>query len=218
MTNIVKKISGPYEISATNGNTVVNFGDSALSNAQVTVNGDLWVMGTEYIAHSLNLSVEAHEIILNANIGNITPTYDASIVVDRGNQPNVAVTWNETAKLWELTTDGTNFYEIATTHTGYLTVVQNDPNPSLGGNLNVNGHIITANTNVILAPTLNTQINSVVQLKELSTDPTPNIAGYNLVYAKLAAEGGSGLFVVNEAAQAEELITKRKAIVYSLIF
>lgn len=218
--SIVKKISNPYEIFGTSGNTIVNIGNSTTSDATVTINGNLVVTGTEYVLHAINLAVTNSDIILNSRIPGsaLAPAANASITVDRGISPNAALFWNETIQSWQLTNDGLNYYTIATSNSGYLTIVQNDPAPVLGGNLNTNGHTITSNTNVILSPTTNTQIESVIQLKELVSDPVANIAGYNLVYSKAPSSGGTGIYITNQSANHEELVSKRKAIVYSLIF
>ena len=59
-------------------------------------------------------------------------------------------------------------------------------------------------------------INPVVALTEQVSDPTPT-ATETKMYAKEPAGGGSGVFVANQNTT-DELVTKSKAIVFSMIF
>lgn len=232
MANIVKKISAPYVIaSATPGGAaVIDLGDAVSKNAEVSINGNLVVTGTQTVFTAVNLAVGNHEIVLNAYTpaipgsiidANTDPGFgNAFIVIDRQiyNTANVSIMWNQPLGQWMLTNDGVTYDKIVTSNNGYLTAIVEDTNPVLGANLHTNSFSITSNSNVVISPTLNTQIDSVIQLKELSVAPTANIAGYNTVYAATPDAGGSGVFVLNESSKNEELVTKRKAIVYSLIF
>ncbi len=59
-------------------------------------------------------------------------------------------------------------------------------------------------------------INDVLKLTT-STDPSYEVDGVK-IYAKTEAYGGSGIFFVNKENTRDELISKRKAIAYSMIF
>ena len=95
-----------------------------------------------------------------------------------------------------------------------------DTTPQLGGSLDVNGQSITSasNGNVVIAPN-GTGIlridGTAVRLQNEAGDPTAE-SGFNLVYAKTAGSGGSGLFTT--AGGPDELVTKSKAIVFGIIF
>lgn len=59
-------------------------------------------------------------------------------------------------------------------------------------------------------------VNDVLKLT-ISNDPASDIDGVK-IYAKTEAYGGSGVFFVNKENTQDELISKRKAIAYSMIF
>jgi len=52
-------------------------------------------------------------ITLNAAIGQSdTPLFNAGIEVDRGNQPNVSLIWNESNQAWQFTNNGTTYESL----------------------------------------------------------------------------------------------------------
>jgi hypothetical protein len=60
------------------------------------------------------LTVDDNIIVLNNNaVG--APSQDAGIEIERGSSTNVALRWNETGDVWEITTDGSTYSAIATT-------------------------------------------------------------------------------------------------------
>jgi hypothetical protein len=231
---INKKISTTYTISSSvdEYSNVVIGGSSASfivgtgTNATLTVNGNLVVLGEQLIYNSTTGHISNSEIILNAGVSsNIPSNLNAAITVDRGSDLPSSITWNGITKRWTLTNDGVSYHNLATQASpgNYLTAVIDDTDPILGGNLDTNSMTITSSSNVIIAPVGNVEIDAVIQLKELSatstpTIPTTSIPGFNQLYAEVPAGGGSGVFVTNEAGVSQELVTKRKAIVYSLIF
>jgi hypothetical protein len=222
MSQIVKKISSPYLLVAANGeSTEFTVGQQSTNNAQVTINGNLVVRGTQTTIDSVNTAISDNIITLNAGLAaNVAPTLNAGIEVNRGNQLPAVLRWNEEFDRWELSSDGANFVTIATQlGTGFLSLVFDDKAPMLGGDLDVNGFVVYATDNVILAPGMYTQIDSAVQIKNVTTVPPAEISGYNIVYASTVAGGGTGLYVTNSVTvKDQELVSKRRAIVYSLIF
>jgi hypothetical protein len=76
----------------------------------------------------------------------------------------------------------------------------------------------TSNQDLIISSdgTGSVVVNDVLKLS-ISSDPTYEIDGVK-VYAKTQAYGGSGIFFVNKENNRDELISKRKAIAYSMIF
>ena len=81
-------------------------------SGDTTVTGNLTVTGTTFYANTQNLFVEDNVITLNSNVTG-TPTLNAGIEVNRGNQTNTSVLWNESKKSWQFTNDGTNYSNIA---------------------------------------------------------------------------------------------------------
>lgn len=76
----------------------------------------------------------------------------------------------------------------------------------------------TSNQDLIISSdgTGSVVVNDVLKLT-ISTDPTSEVDGIK-IYAKTQAFGGSGVFFVNKENTQDELISKRKAIAYSMIF
>ena len=85
-----------------------------LTANDVTVSGNLTVSGTTTSINTETLTVDDNIIVLNNNV-TASPTEDAGIEVERGTSANVAIRWNETSDVWEITNDGTTYSDIATT-------------------------------------------------------------------------------------------------------
>ena len=101
------------------GDTVY-IGD-ADNDTVVVVRGTLTVEGTTTTVNSETLTVDDNKIVLNSNSAN-TPTEDAGIEVERGNQTNVELRWDEADDDWEFTafnhasTPALTTYKIPTTY------------------------------------------------------------------------------------------------------
>ena len=102
---------------------------------------------------------------------------NASIGVNRPTSANVFVRWNEATTTWQLTNDGTNYYNIQASGLSM-------------GNTNITG-------------------------TTLFTDSTK---GSVQLFANTASSGGSGLYVTNTVTTNAELVTKAKAVAYSIVF
>ena len=167
------------------------------------ITGNLHVAGVYDTTTVTNTNIQDKDIALNVGEtnhgvgGNATPG-SSGIIIDRGLQANVSLRWNEIYENWEVTTDGTTFANILTgTGTGLTAVVQ-DTTPRLGGNLITNG--------------FNVQLQSL-----LTANPPTAVAGNVILYSDTVGSAGSGLFVVNSGTASDELVTKSKAIVFSII-
>ena len=168
----------------------------------VTINGHLVVVGTSTNVTSVDNLVYNNFITLTSGQSG-GPNLDAGLMVERGTENTVGIRWHERSQEWQYTSDGI----VWNTFSG--TVVKQDKDPHLGGNLIVGDYTITNDTgNVTIGP--------VVQLEQITTDPD-NRPGYSSLYAKATTSGNTGFFVSNEKTKGDELITKRKALVYSLI-
>ena len=219
-------------VKKTNGNLIIQtpFKNSVPSNITLDtdhlfVTGNLTVRGN-ITAISSNTQVITDNIItLNAGeTGNGVSTLGTTsgIEIDRGTAPggNVQLRWNESTSTWQISGvvagspgDGTQYLNIATTTGGTaLTAVVDDPNPVLGGNLNVNNFTIYANVAAGTYVTLQGALN----LKSANVTPTAAV-GSTIFYASDTGAGQAGVFVVNPASTNEELVTKRRAFGFSLI-
>jgi len=167
------------------------------------ITGNLHVAGVYDTTTVTNTNIQDKDIALNVGEtlygvgGNATPG-SSGIIIDRGLQANVSLRWNEIYENWEVTTDGVTFANILTGIGAGLTAVVQDTTPRLGGNLITNG--------------FNVQLQSL-----LTANPPTSVAGNVILYSDTVGSAGSGLFVVNSGTASDELVTKSKAIVFSII-
>lgn len=90
---------------ATNSNVTFN---------DVTVSGNLTVSGSTTTVNTETINLADNVIVLNSNATG-APTENAGLEIERGSSTNVQIRWNETSDKWEITEDGTTYYDIATT-------------------------------------------------------------------------------------------------------
>jgi len=93
---------------------------SAAGNAafgqDVTITGNLTVSGTTTYINTTNLQIGDNLITLNADLpGGTAPSEHAGVEINRGSSANVALRWNETSDVWQVTEDGTNYGTVLTT-------------------------------------------------------------------------------------------------------
>ena len=174
-----------------------------LDTTDVYLTGNLHVLGVYDTTNVTNTNVEDKDITLNVGeagwgVGGNAAPGQSSIIVDRGLQANVAIRWNEIYDNWELTTNGSGYSNIATSSSSGITAVVQDTSPRLGGNLITNGF------NIQFQPLL-------------TANPPTAVSGNAILYADTVGSAGSGLFVVNSGTASDELVTKSKAIVFSII-
>lgn len=89
-----------------------------LISGDVSITGSLTVSGTTTYANTQTLLIGDNLITLNADLpGNISPTENAGIEVNRGNaQANAALLWNESSQKWQFTANvasGATYKDIA---------------------------------------------------------------------------------------------------------
>jgi len=175
-----------------------------LDTTDVYVTGNLHVAGVYDTTTVTNTNVQDRDITLNVGEeewgvgGNASPT-TSGLNIDRGLQANVAIRWNESTDVWELTVDGSSYNTILTAGGGSgLTAVVDDTTPQLGGNLETNGFHI--------------------QFDRVEGVPTP-VANTTILIGNVVAGGGSGIYAVGNDVPniGDELVTKTKAIVFSVI-
>ena len=199
------RFTGSYDITGLDQSSNVT-----VTAHTLTVNGNLKVVGVVANVTTSNTQVKDNIITLNdgESGSGVTAGY-AGIEVDRGLLTKTSIRWNEAAGRWELTNDGTTFSPINTV-VGTMTQVYDDPSPQLGGNLDTLGTSIFSSNNPVV------KFDSNLSIKYSTVSPS-YISGYNTVYAKTPAGGGSGIYITNSTTQNQELVTKTKAIVYALI-
>jgi hypothetical protein len=210
--SIIKNVSGPYTI-----NTIDHDDPIILDSNVVIVNGNLTVRGATTTITSSNTDIYDNTIRLNAGaVG--APILDAGIEVERGSSSDVAIRWNETVDAWQITNDGSLYQNVVSTTTG-LTKLNEDPAPQISANLITGPHYIISNTSVKIDPAVNLQLDGNLALKMFAGAPDP-LPNYNILHGGNVAAGGTGIYVTTSEQNivGEELITKKRAVVYSIIF
>ena len=198
------RFSGDYYLTSINGNVYIT---AKQGLGTTVISGNLLVMGKQTNIGSVETLISDNIITLAANVSG-APILDAGIEVRRGTEPNVALRWTESVDRWQLTNDGSYFANI-------MIRVEDDTDPHLGGNLWTNSYEIRSDTgeNIRLNPGLGS---AGLEIKQ-TTGSLNSQPGYILVYAKEPNLGGSGIYTSNSERNDQELITKHKALVYSLV-
>lgn len=88
-----------------------------INQSTVEILGDLLVSGTTTTVNSTEVDIADNQLTLNSNVTG-SPGPDAFLTVERGDENNTSVRWNESTDQWELTNDGTNYGAIVTTTGG----------------------------------------------------------------------------------------------------
>lgn len=213
--SIIKNASGPYVIRTINSADPI-----ILESGNVIINGNLFARGSSTTISTTNTDVYDNIITLNRGADG-PPLLNAGITVVRGTSPNVDIRWNESIDRWQITNDGTTFYNLVATTTANTRLVD-DTNPQLGANLNTANFAIRNNDgqNVYIDPVTALQLDGNLQLKKVDAFAAPAIVShYNTITASNVGTGGTGLYITNdEGTNNQELITKARAVVYSIIF
>lgn len=92
--------------------------DVTIAN-NLNVGGNLNVTGTINAVNTTQVNIEDNKINLNTNFTG-APTADAGIQVERGDEADVEILWNETSDQWTLTNDGVNYHEITRKYSATL--------------------------------------------------------------------------------------------------
>ena len=94
-------------------NNSLNANTGGQITGDITITGNLIVVGETVYANARTVLIADNIITLNAAIDQTSaPTMNAGIEVDRGNQPNVTLLWNETTDKLTFTNDGTTYSDL----------------------------------------------------------------------------------------------------------
>jgi len=109
-------VTAAGEIDTTSGNlTIDSAGGTVTVDDNLTVTGNLTVSGSTTSINTETLTVDDNIIVLNNNVTG-APTENAGVEVERGTSANVFLRWNEADDKWQLTNDGTTYYDIASSN------------------------------------------------------------------------------------------------------
>ena len=208
--SVTKKVNGNYNI-VTNTDPLANV---TISTHTVYIDGNLQVGGDSQTITQTNTDITDNIITLNkgeTGPGVTIAGGSAGLQVDRGNVFVPVLRWYEPELRWQITNDGSVYGNIAlSTGAGGVTVAD-DPNPTLGGNLDTRSYTIYSSTQA------NVTVDTNLAIRTTSVAPTA-VTGYNIIYSQTPSGGGSGLYVTTPTQVEQELATKRAAIKYSIIF
>jgi hypothetical protein len=234
--SIVKNSSAPYIIHTLNASDPI-----VLDSANVIIRGNLEILGTGTSTTINTVETLVYDQIFTLNAGyNIEPpasVLTSGIEVFRGNaRPSMQLLWFEGASPpgFRISTETSQYFagndtivydrvfEHITTYdptTGFnMTQLSDDLTPSLGGNLDTEDKVIfTSNTSIGSA---NVRINSNLSLSKYNPVVTSVVPGYVTLTGGNVRQGGTGVYITTDEQNtvAQELVTKKRALAFSLLF
>jgi hypothetical protein len=116
----------------------------ASSGDKFVLNKDLEVgnIAGLYSVTTEQINVTGDKVILLSSVAG-SPTSNASLVVNRGSNPDVDLKWNESVDRWEFTNDGTNYFVLPRPeeydNVIYDVSIQSGSTPALSANLVLSG-------------------------------------------------------------------------------
>lgn len=168
--NVTGNITG--NVTSTGANTMA----SLTTTGDVVVGGNLTVSGTTTTVNTETINLADNVITLNSNATG-SASEDAGIEVERGDDTNVSILWNETNDRWTFTNDGSTFYNVATPSDIDQRITDREVAISIG-----NG----TNTSYYVAHNLGTR-DVIVQLFDNST--------YDTVYADVVRDSVNNVLI-----------------------
>jgi hypothetical protein len=79
----------------------------------VTVAGNFTVSGTQTVVNSNTINLADNIITLNSDHTG-APSQNAGILIERGDEADTQLRWNEGSDIWQFTNDGATYYPMAT--------------------------------------------------------------------------------------------------------
>ena len=205
-----KRIDGDYTIQSINSTDKI-----VIDSGRVEVTGNLEVSGNLTYINTEELEVKDPFILLNtSNTGSYNS--NAGVLTHKTSSDFAGIRYNTNTSQWELSSSTSETGETGTwsaiatgasvTPGGANTNIQFNDGGSFGGNANFS---FDTSTNSV-------ELDGSIVLKDQGSVPSSS-AGNTIIYANSAGSGGSGVYVVDGSTN-EELVSKAKAIVFSIIF
>jgi hypothetical protein len=111
--NIVLANGGKIGSASQTGILTLGSDGVATFSSGVVITGDLTVQGTQVILNTETVNIEDNILVLNSNATG-PATADAGIEIERGDDTNVRLQWDEGNNYWTFTNNGSNYYRIST--------------------------------------------------------------------------------------------------------
>jgi hypothetical protein len=197
-----KRVDGDYVITSINDTDNV-----VIQTHTVKIEGNLDVLGNVTYIQSTELDISDPFITLAAN--NNGGYSNVGILAQYNNSPNTyaSIRYNASSNQWQYSVDNVTFYGFSSASVGGSnTYVQFNDSGSFGGNVNLTFDKATSTL----------AIGGYQNFKITGSTPSAPANGFAL-YANTTGSGGTGAFI-KSADVDDELISKAKAIVYSIIF
>ena len=152
----------------------------------IIISGNLTVSGTQTTVSTETLTVDDNMIVLNNNEAG-TPSEDAGIEIERGTSTNVKLQWKEDGDKWQVTEDGSTYYDLH--HKGTAVALGTDTSGNYVDNVTVGvGLSVTGTAGVGWEPALAVVANTGI---------TANSTGIFTNDSEIVHDSLSG-FVANE--------------------
>lgn len=130
--NFIATIAGTANEVTVSGsgseNSAVTIGlpDDVTITNNLNVGGNLNVTGTINSVNTTQVNIVDNKINLNTDFTG-SPTVDAGIRVERGDETDVEILWNESSDQWTLTNNGVNYHEIVRKYKADITTTESAP-------------------------------------------------------------------------------------------
>lgn len=109
-------VTAAGEIDTASGELIIDsFAGTTTIDDDLIITGNLTISGTTTTVSTSELHVSDNFIALNHDVTG-TPTENAGIEIERGTSDNVFIRWNEADDKWQLTNDGTTYYDVASSN------------------------------------------------------------------------------------------------------
>jgi hypothetical protein len=149
-------------------------------SGDVTVSGNLVVVGASVYANTETVLIKDNIITLNAAISQSgSPVSNAGIEIDRGSSANASLIWDETNDRWVYSSDGTTYYGIA--DAGKLDSAFTQANTANTNAINsgtyANAAFDKANSSNVIAQSAFDKANSANVLAQAAYDAANNAGG-----------------------------------------
>lgn len=86
--------------------------DDVSITGNLQVGGNLNVVGTVNAVNTTQINIQDNKVKLNSSFTG-TPTTDAGIVVERGDEADAEILWNEASDVWQIGQVGGNYHTVA---------------------------------------------------------------------------------------------------------
>lgn len=109
-----------------NASVTIGLPDDVTITNNLNVGGDLNVTGKINAVDTTVINIQDNKVNLNSAFTG-TPVADAGIRVERGDEADVEILWNETSDSWTLTNNGTNYHSVVRKWAADITTTTSAP-------------------------------------------------------------------------------------------